>query len=293
MPISSKDYPALFVAADNAACRLQNLLLASFIIHSFLIIMGSLLALFSGSTWHFALIAAVLFLLSLIVHSNSEYRNFQGRWYQARALAESSKTATWRFMMKAEPFAHHDDNYNITAFRALLSELLKENRGIGADLSGDYSKDNQVTETMLNTAKLNLQERLSIYLSDRVQEQRNWYALKSKENRKSSVKTMLWTFAFYGCAIILLLIRIAHPNAVYLPVNVFAVSAVAMIGWAQLKRFKELASSYGLTAHEVGIIQTQSHNIHTDAELSDYVADSENAFSREHTQWAARRNHHG
>jgi len=44
-----------------------------------------------------------------------------------------------------------------------------------------------------------------------------------------------------------------------------------------------------LTAYEIGFIREQISNVSTDKELSDFVKDAENAFSREHTQWAARR----
>ena len=57
----------------------------------------------------------------------------------------------------------------------------------------------------------------------------------------------------------------------------------------QAKRFSELASSYTLAAHEIALIREQSFLPKTETEFSLFVSDAENAFSREHTQWVARR----
>ena len=52
---------------------------------------------------------------------------------------------------------------------------------------------------------------------------------------------------------------------------------------------QELAASYALAAHEIGLIRQQSLLPSTDDEFSLFVGDAENAFSREHTQWIARK----
>lgn len=82
-----------------------------------------------------------------------------------------------------------------------------------------------------------------------------------------------------------------YPDLEYVPVELCAVVASAIISWMQLKKYDELASSYGLTAHEIGIIKSRFQDISDQKKLSGFVCDSENAFSREHTQWAARRDH--
>ena len=58
----------------------------------------------------------------------------------------------------------------------------------------------------------------------------------------------------------------------------------------QAKRFSDLAASYALAAHEIGFINEQAGRVGNDEEkFSSFVADAETAFSREHTQWVARR----
>jgi hypothetical protein len=67
------------------------------------------------------------------------------------------------------------------------------------------------------------------------------------------------------------------------------VGASAALSWSQAKRFRELGNAYGLTVHEISLIREESGRIKTEDDFSEFVNNSENAFSREHTQWVARR----
>ncbi|GMV05577.1 MAG: hypothetical protein AMXMBFR53_18540 [Gemmatimonadota bacterium] len=285
------DYPGLYAAADEASNEAQRHLLTSHKANGILLVAGAAAALVSTMTAWVALVSAVLFLGSLAVYLWAQHLRFQDHWYQARALAESIKTATWRLVIGAEPFAGPDQDVNLRAFRALLEELLQENRGIGLQLAGDWADREQVTSRMRAILNSSFEERRQLYLTDRIRNQRGWYTRRAKENRAASRKFLTWIVALYGLAIVLLLVRIAAPAAHPLPIEVLAVIAGSLIGWKQLRRFDELASAYGLTAHEVGIIESRFDAVDSDSSLSSFVSDAENAFSREHTQWAARRDH--
>jgi hypothetical protein len=109
--------------------------------------------------------------------------------------------------------------------------------------------------------------------------------------RKSSRNWFIGLVLIYALTILMLLIQIAKPELTILPIDVGAVIASSIIGWMQIKRYDELASAYGLTANEIGIIKSRYASVSTELELAAFVSDAENAFSREHTQWAARRDH--
>jgi len=91
-------------------------------------------------------------------------------------------------------------------------------------------------------------------------------------------------------AIALVLARIAYPNIPYLSPEILSVMIAGILTWIQLKKYRELSASYSFTAHEIGIIESKFDNIKTARDLSTFVQDTENAFSREHTQWIARKN---
>ena len=132
-------------------------------------------------------------------------------------------------------------------------------------------------------------ERLEIYRRDRVDDQANWYAGKSIFNRKRATCWFWIMVGLHASAILMLLWKINSPT-LKLPVEAVAVAAIAILSWLQAKKHRELSASYSLAAHEIVLIKGEAVSIQREQELSDFVVNSENAFSREHTQWAARRN---
>jgi SMODS and SLOG-associating 2TM effector domain 1 len=70
---------------------------------------------------------------------------------------------------------------------------------------------------------------------------------------------------------------------------VLASIAGVLVGWREVKQFGQLAHAYSLAANELGLIEAQATHVATDDEFAAFVADAEQAISREHTMWAARR----
>lgn len=289
--MSDLNYPGLYIAADQASNDAQRNELLCYKINASLLVVGASLALVSTVTTPIAILSAVFFIASLGSYLYSQHKDFKGRWYQARALAESIKTSTWRLVMGADPFSSQDTNENICKYRQLLSELLKENSVLGDLLANDAALEEQLPANLAALIEKPYSEKRDFYLNNRINEQKTWYAKKAKDNRTKAFHYLLAIAGAYLVAIVLLLVRIGYPDLSLLPIDVFAVIASSLIGWKQLRRFDELSSSYGLTAHEVGIIGSRFSEVSSPDELSDFVSDAENAFSREHTQWAARRDH--
>ncbi len=127
------------------------------------------------------------------------------------------------------------------------------------------------------------------YKSERIQDQADWYGRKSILNRKKSSKWFLVSVTLHAVTIIMLLYRIKDPS-ISLPLGAITTAVSAVLTWLQAKKYNELASSYSLTAHEIALIKGMGLAISNEKELSDFVVNSEAAFSREHTQWFARKN---
>jgi hypothetical protein len=83
--------------------------------------------------------------------------------------------------------------------------------------------------------------------------------------------------------------KVRYPSAYFWPTDFFVTVAAGLLSWIQAKRFQELSASYTLAAHEISLIRQQSGTVMSDDEFSKFVGDAENAFSREHTQWIARK----
>ena len=90
-------------------------------------------------------------------------------------------------------------------------------------------------------------------------------------------------------AIFFSFLRVVYPEWKIWPTEIFLVGAAGILIWIQAKRFRELAAAYGITAHEIGLALSELDDVQVENEFSKFVGDAENAFSREHTQWVARK----
>lgn len=284
-----KSYPALYKAADRASIEAQSTYLRIIKFHIFLLVLGAGLTIHPLPTTEYSLFNAFVFLCALGVSVLIAVKKYEKSWYSARAVAESVKTATWRYMMKAEPFLDATKRKEVNSvFRNILNEILSSNNQLGELLGGEVSAEEQITEKMQDTRSQALGARKEIYLIDRIDEQRKWYALKSAENKRKGTHFFYLLVTLQAFAITCVLLRISYPIWEVWPTDIFVVAAGGIVTWVQLKRFQEVATAYALTAHEIGIIRGMLAESDSDIEFSVFIRDAENAFSREHTQWAAK-----
>jgi len=193
-------------------------------------------------------------------------------------------------MMHAEPFQEAaSGNEARNLFLSDLEEILKENRDVTKELPDESAINDAISPRMEEVRTLDTQARLNFYTKYRIEEQRNWYQMKAKATRKNRTYWFSGILVFNVLAIVCVFLQIAFTHLSHLPTEVFAVAAASSVSWLQAKRFSELSTSYALTAHEITIIQARVPMVSGEEGLSRFVSDTENAFSREHTQWIARR----
>lgn len=287
--MNDNDYPALFCATDIASNKTQKIFIALNATYLILTILGTFFSFFDNSKL-LSILTASLFLIGLFLLIIILTKKYDQKWYSCRAIAESIKTATWRFMMKADPY---DESVTINQAKAelrnLLRELLKNNTSIADLIGGEVSEQEQITPKMIEIRNFELRERIEFYVTFRIDEQRKWYAKKYKSNKRSNLIWFLLVILFNSIAGVLAIIKISDPTLNKLPIDIFAVIAVSSLTWIQLKKYQDLTASYALTAHEIGTTKGISEEVKTEEEFSKFVIDTENAFSREHTLWIAKR----
>jgi hypothetical protein len=142
---------------------------------------------------------------------------------------------------------------------------------------------------MSDTRSMPLSDRMNLYLHERIMNQEEWYKNKANYNKKRAVLWLCFMVFFQICAIIFSILKIIHLNWNYLPIEIFAAAAASVLAWIQAKRFQELGTSYVFTTHDIGIVKSKYSEIIGEQQFSEFIGDAENAFSREHTQWRARR----
>ncbi|TBF87928.1 DUF4231 domain-containing protein [Rhizobium leguminosarum] len=282
--MQQNDYPALYKAADAASAASQNTFLNSIRAEYCLLILAALLSMNLSNHVAYTVLTALIFFVLLGFVLFRALKSIDRTWYHGRAVAESIKTLTWRYMMRAKPFEEGADE----EFAKLLRALIDSNKEYGAIIAGHVVNDDEITPFMRSVRAMDLQSRIAFYQQSRVDEQRTWYINKARANKKNFRWFIILLGLIYLAAACSSLIKIGYPDFQFYPTDVMIAIAGALIGWIQIKKFSELSAAYGLTAHEIGLIKASGADLQSEEKFSEHVNDAEMAFSREHTQWIAR-----
>lgn len=284
------DYPALFRSADSASNANQRKYLWLIRIEYALLFVAAVFSMNLFSSPDFYLAYALVFVIATAALLIRALSKPEQDWYRCRALAESVKTLTWRYVMRASPFQENPTSGQIarSEFRNQLQSMLNENKETAAKIASNFSADDQVTEEMERIRSKSRGTRMAYYLENRINDQRTWYAKKAAWNK---VRANFWVGAgvvSYAVAVALVLSRIRYPLWIDWPIEPVIVFASSVIGWMQIKKFNELGAAYTVAAHEIGLIKLKVDEANDDSSFSEFVNDAELAFSREHTLWIAR-----
>lgn len=282
------DFPGIYEEADSLSNKTQKRYLKVLKLFIGLLLLSSVLFSYFTNIWEVKLINAIVSLGIVVLSFIFSFVNFQGIWYNSRAVAESIKTISWRYAIKAEPY-----NIGDVEAKALLIDsiknILKMNHDFIKNISADYSNHEQIPSSMTFIRSLNTIDRLNYYYNNRIIEQRDWYKKKSEINKKYSTVFFVILIVISFFLSVGLFLDLDKTNKIVYPIPVLLSALSVIFTWVQTKKYRELEKSYALASHEIGFIAMLKDKVCTEKELSDYVIDSENAFSREHTQWIARK----
>lgn len=291
MTTRTLEYPALYKAASVLSATSQKWYHRLLMTEYGLLCLAAVLSMITTPDRAVQSIQAIVFIALAVLLLYRAKTKPEQDWYKGRALAESIKTSTWRYCMRAAPFEDIADiRVRRAEYRNYLRDILRTNRYIGDRIPPDSAADDQITISMDDIRALSLEERRSFYLEHRIREQRIWYINKAGDNKRAARRWVVSCSSTYGIAVVLLVLRPSFPEWQFWPFEPLIVLASSIIGWMQIKKFNELTSAYTLTAHEIGIIQGRLDEVASKEEFSEFVNEAELAFSREHTQWVARQN---
>jgi hypothetical protein len=285
--MQEQDFPALYRSADDLSLTSQRDFFKALRVHLITLVLAAILSIISIPHWSIA-VCQLLALLGALGCSIYLFAMRPDRfWYAGRAVAESIKTITWRYVCRAEPF-QKDDATARNDFHQKLKQIVEQNREVCRSLTQELDGQ-QFTPAMEKLRAQSLEERRAAYAESRIKNQLVWYAKKAAFNRKMSRRFFWLLIGVNAIAVMCAALRVAHVDLPFWPTDAFVATAASVLSWMQAKRFSELAASYALTAHEISLIKEQSLLQDTSDKFSLFVGDAENAFSREHTQWVARK----
>ena len=297
-PISTRikraDYPSLFQSADRASLSAQRCYTRFYLLHLLCLILGSVgaalaMVIPAVPVTRTYIVLAIVLAIGLILNWVSRERRYDKVWFDCRAIAESTKTATWRYMMKAVPFK--DDNSAKQSFIEQLRIIRKARPSNLEDLAQNLDANAQaISDFMKETRRKPMDERRNLYLKSRLCDQKNWYLNNAKFNSR---KENCWFWTVVILQLLAIAFAISWAASSGLPVNVvpLLMTCAASAGaWSQMKRYGELALTYSLAAQELAEQEALATDIMQEADFLALVEQVEENISREHTMWCARRN---
>ncbi|WP_312341274.1 DUF4231 domain-containing protein [Stutzerimonas nitrititolerans] len=285
--MQNADFPGLYQAADQLSGAAQRHFLAALLTNLMLLVVAAIVSVINYPHWGSAALQAALLAGALTSSVYLATQRPERLWYSGRAVAESIKTIVWRYVSRAEPF-HESDEVAKKHFLAKLTQVVEQNPGVSYKLF-THLPAQQITDKMKVLREGDFVTRRDTYINFRIGDQLEWYSRKAVSNAKAAkyffIALITINALAFGCA----LIKIANVEYQYFPTDVLIAVAASILTWMQAKRFTELSASYALTAHEITFIREQADELLEEEHLSKFVGDAENAFSREHTQWEARK----
>lgn len=292
--ISESDFTSLYLAADDASKATQKNYVTIIAFDLSLMVIASALAVYNYESTDSKLIlyilSGILLLISTFLTIVLLTRKFEDFWYQGRALAESCKTLTWRFMTRSELFEDSVPLQDVKAkFVQRVQELTGEFPELNKVMKTELLNKPVITQRMLDVRNLSLSDRKEYYIDQRIEEQKSWYAREASYNNKKYILWFCIIIFSQALSLISIVFLISNPKTSLNLVGFFTTVSAASLSWLQLKRHQELKQAYTTTSKELNMILALADNINNEVDFSKFVLDSENAVSREHTLWLAQR----
>ena len=289
--MNHEEYPKIFIQSDNLSIESQNSFLSKIRINGLLGLLSALTALVSSVEKIFAYssILSILF-LTISVWSLVEEKQKKEK-YRRRTKEENKKSLTRKYMIGGEPFGIEVNEEIVNNDFIEKCKLLREDhRELFQNLPSSSGLET-ITSKMKQIRNSNFFDRANFYLKERIEPQARWYSEKAEYNR---IRANFWNWViktFLIVALISAFMKVIQPWDYY-PIEICLLVASFAFSWMQTKKFNELTSAYNLTAHEIADVKLKMEERIKQAreeKFDEFIADCENVFSREHTQWLARR----
>jgi SMODS and SLOG-associating 2TM effector domain 3/SMODS and SLOG-associating 2TM effector domain 1 len=283
------DFPALFRSADRESQRAQRSYLTSLRVRlSSLVVAafgGALTLTTAGGFQIGGGLAFLAFACALGAELFLATTSPLTTWYEGRAAAESAKTLAWRYMVRAEPFEVDDVDVD-KQFHAQTYSLLQDLRSISLGIEEPAAQ--QITDKMRQVRALDFNQRRQVYLADRIADQQRWYSEKARWNDRRARGWVLVSIVLEIAGLIGGALK-AFGWINFDLLGFLAAAAGGVMAWIEAKQHRNLATAYGIASQELASIASELPTLNSEERWAAFVAQAEEAISREHTLWRASR----
>ncbi|WP_405619690.1 DUF4231 domain-containing protein [Streptomyces sp. NBC_00076] len=286
------DFPDVQRSADAASMQGQRMYLRLTKGRLYLVVAAAVagaLTIGLTSTWQKQTLTSLslcFFLLAFAAELILLSTHPEDTWYHGRAVAESVKTLAWKFSVCADPFPRSVLSSEAERlFHQQLSDVVAE-----SPIFVDYSSvgTQQVSPKMRDLRTAERATRMKAYCNARIEDQRAWYSKSANRNERSAFRWRvgLVSLEVLGATSALLSLLNVTPFDMG---SALAAGVAAGGAWIEVKQFDNLANAYALTATELALVHAAASHVTGEESWSKYVISAEQAISREHTMWLARR----
>jgi hypothetical protein len=233
-------------------------------------------------------VIVVLFVVGILLQLLATRLNLDKRWYSFRAVRESQKSLAWQYSMCLGEFATAAED----PFKLYLDAIAEtENEfDIKPPLPvPDPEDEDRYVSNLRASRSQGWQARRAAFVEERVDDQVRWYGAKAAANRRSALSL---DFAVVGLQLVGIVCGVALIN---LRLNGSALLAVVLAGlatlvaWGQAKQYSALIGPYTNAQRELMTIRQMILAAATEPEFLRSASQAEEAISREHSLWCARR----
>ncbi|MEM2129031.1 MAG: DUF4231 domain-containing protein [Candidatus Bathyarchaeia archaeon] len=287
-------YPALYQQSDSLALNARRKYFHLTIVKILILI---IVAIITSIAWvqqpslrtQATIVLTILLVLSISLTSIMSYRRFDRIWFVSRAIAESVKAETWKFMMKAGQYQGISANSEAkNRFFDSLKQILNQQSEIVLHLNPNFQEMEQITENMERIKNETFENRLNYYIQNRIRDQMLWYGKKAIWNRTQEYRWFVITWILEILAVVVAVLMIVQPEGIVNPVSLIMATGAGVLSWINARSYSEPAQSYACVAQQLALLEGRAKNVSNENELATIVLDVEETIRKEHSIWVAR-----
>lgn len=294
-----EDFNQLFICSDVNSNRFQKKFICLKRLQITALSASAFVAIFPWS-WVPPVFIFFVFLAALSVVLGW-WKKYDQKWYLWRSIAESIKSTSWQYIMQGEKFRPDLPSSKATIeFEKFVMQLIGDFRNEFPliNFSEFAMLEKSPSKVMDEIRNLDLKSRSQFYIEKRINPQKEWYTKKSRSAEVLNDRFMVLAFISFVLAavsVVLDLMRIPLAELYGTAFGSFFVTVgLSFLTWIQIRNYSNLSISYNYTAIEIEQLRVEFEDEiascgFDDKKFAELIQNSENAFSREHTSWRARK----
>lgn len=230
-------------------------------------------------------ISAVAFVAGIVLTALAIARNAERDWYDGRALAESAKSLTFKFAVGGVPYRVVDADAD-AEYRGAVGALVDDLKKLNSTLAPSARVPD--LEALIRLRSASLQERMAAYREQRLEDQADWYSTRGDDHRRTARRWRNVGLLFQAIGVAGAVAK--GLGAIDLDLlGLCATVAAVATAWLVAGDHVAIARAYELAVLDLRRAILEADAVDSEDRWARFVADAEEAMSREHTMWAARR----